>query len=216
MCTHIGLIIHFSLSWGDPFISVTRRSWPLLFQVTFLSVTWLCLLSLFQITFQSVRRWYWRTCICIIPKSPFSLLQGGSDFIIPDHLSVSYNVMLTFTIPGHIFSCYQLYGSEGSCTTDIQLDYRLKDKTLTLTFPNASREDGGLYTLEMHVNDTKLNTTSCTLNIQERSGTYLVPLYSYQNAIEYLNNYIAMRSTRWTLNHLGQMHCFNSAHFSSE
>lgn len=104
--------------------------------------------------------------------------------------------MLTFTIPGHIFSCYQLNGSEGSCTTDIQLDYRLKDKNLTLTFPNASREDGGLYTLEMHVNDTKLNTTSCTLNIQERSVTYLVPLYSYQNAIEYLNNYIAMRSTR--------------------
>ena len=132
-------------------------------------------------------------------KITFSLLQGGSDFIIPDHLSVSYNVMLTFTIPGHIFSCYRLYGSEGSCTTsptDIQLDYRLKDENLTLTFPNASREDAGLYTLEKHVNDAKLNTTSCTLNIQERSGTYLVPLYSYQNEIEYLNNYIAMRSTR--------------------
>ena len=159
------------------------------------------------------------TYICIIPKSPFSLLQGGSDFVIPDQLSVSYNVMLTFTIPDHIFSCYQLYGSEGSCTistTDIQLDYRLRDENLTLTFPNASREDGGLYTLEMHVNDAKLNTTSCTLNIQERSGTYLVPLYSYQNEMEYRNNYIAMCSTRWTLNHLGQMHCFNSAHFSSE
>ena len=151
------------------------------------------------------------TYICIIPKSPFSLLQGGSDFVIPAQLqcdtdqfrsvliSVSYNVMLTFTIPDHIFSCYQLYGSEGSCTistTDIQLDYRLRDENLTLTFPSASREDGGLYTLEMHVNDAKLNTTSCTLNVQERSGTYLVPLYSYHNEMEYLNNYIAMCSTR--------------------
>lgn len=107
--------------------------------------------------------------------------------------------MLTFTIPDHIFSCYQLYGSERSCTIsteDIQLDYHLKDENLTLTFPNASWEDGGLYTLEMHVNDAKLNTTSCTLNIQERSGTYLVPLYSYHNEMEYLNNYIAVRSTR--------------------
>ena len=115
------------------------------------------------------------TYICIIPKSPFSLLQGGSDFVIPDQLSVSYNVMLTFTIPDHIFSCYQLYGSEGSCTfstTDIQLDYHLKDENLTLTFLNASREVVGATWNCSRLGASYVHTIQpCTLSLQAKPHT---------------------------------------------
>ena len=65
----------------------------------------------------------------------------------------------------------------------------MKNHSMTLTIPRASQEDQGIYTLQMFVNNERLNTTSCTLNVQERAGTYLIPLNSHHSEMEYLDNH---------------------------